>query len=68
MFYDLVLVTSLLVLFYHIVALDRLAIGTLLLQGRLIFLVASTIIVLVTPELICREERFLGDHNGNANR
>ncbi|MHB8866444.1 MAG: methyltransferase family protein [Pirellulaceae bacterium] len=50
------------------VAFDLLAIGTLLLQGRLIFLVLAAIIVLVVHELICREERFLSEQYGHAYR
>lgn len=50
------------------VALDFFAIGTLLLQGRLIFLVLAVIIVLMFHELICREERFLQKHYGDAYR
>jgi protein-S-isoprenylcysteine O-methyltransferase Ste14 len=50
------------------VALDLLAIGVLLLQGRLIFLVVAAIFVLMIHELICREERFLRDHYGDAYR
>lgn len=50
------------------VAFDLLAIGTLLLQGRLIFLVLAAIIVLMVHELICREERFLSEQYGDAYR
>jgi protein-S-isoprenylcysteine O-methyltransferase Ste14 len=50
------------------VALDLLAVGTLLLQGRLIFLVLAAIIVLMLHELICREERFLSEQYGDAYR
>jgi protein-S-isoprenylcysteine O-methyltransferase Ste14 len=50
------------------VALDLLAIGTLLLQGRLIFLVLAAIIVLMLHQLICREERFLSEQYGDAYR
>jgi protein-S-isoprenylcysteine O-methyltransferase Ste14 len=50
------------------VAFDLLAIGTLLLHGRLIFLVLAAIIVLMIHELICREERFLREQYGDAYR
>lgn len=49
-------------------AFDLLAIGTLLLQGRLIFLVVAATIVLMIHELICREERFLRERYGDAYR
>lgn len=50
------------------VSFDLLAIGTFLLQGRLIFLVLAAIIVLMIHELICREEQFLREHYGEAYR
>lgn len=50
------------------VAFDLLAIGTLLLQGRVIFLLLAVIIVLMLHELICREEGFLRKHYGDAYR
>ncbi len=50
------------------VALDFLAIGPFLLQGRLIFLVLATVFVLMIHETICREERFLREHYGDAYR
>lgn len=50
------------------VALDLVAIGTFLLQGRLIFLVLAAILVLMLHEMICREERFLRERYGQAYR
>ena len=47
---------------------DLLAIGTFLLQGRLVFLMLAAVLVLMFDELICREERFLGDHYAEAYR
>jgi len=50
------------------VAFDLLAIGTFLLQGRVVVLVLAAVVVLMLHELICREERFLREHYGEAFR
>lgn len=49
-------------------AFDLLAVGTLLLQGRLIFLLLAAVFVLMIHETICREERFLSEQYGDAYR
>ncbi len=50
------------------VAFDLVAVGTFLLQGRLIFLVLAAILVLMLHKMICREERFLRERYGEAYR